>query len=136
MEGLDGGEFSNMHATRGGHSGTTIAPKPAARSTRAFSPIEPPMTIPASSRRSARASRAARHERSARTLVVDSYAAAAELVTGLLGDGVHFTCTALPAGGWTFSVPATETETLDALLMLANRAATRSPAMAMAMVSR
>ena len=81
------------------------------------------MSILAPNRRAVRASGAARHERSARTLVVDSYAAAAELVTGLVGDGVHFTCAALPAGGWIFSVPAAAQEALDALPMLANRAA-------------
>jgi hypothetical protein len=78
-----------------------------------------------------------RDEPSPRTLVLDSYAAAAELVTGLLGDGVHYTCAALPAGRWAISVESPPPEALDALLVLASRAAARSPATAVgAMVSR
>lgn len=69
----------------------------------------------------------ATHAGEARTLVVDSYAAAAELVTGLVGDGVHFICTALPTDRWAFSVSVPPPETLDALLVLASRAAARSP---------
>lgn len=81
--------------------------------------------------------RAGRAAPSPRTLVLDSYAAAAELAIGLIGDGVHYTCTTLPAGCWAFSVQVPASASLDALLVLASRAATRSPATAVgAMVSR
>jgi len=59
------------------------------------------------------------------TLVVDSHAAASELATTLVADGMHFTCAGLPRGGWAFSVTDAEPKTLDALLVLANRAAAR-----------
>lgn len=72
-----------------------------------------------------------------RTVFIDSYATAAELVTGLMSDGTHFTCTALPAGGWAFGVANAEPESLDALLVLANRAAIRTASIgAVALVSR
>lgn len=60
-----------------------------------------------------------------RTLVVDSHAAAAELATTLIADGMHFTCTGLPSGGWAFSVTDAGPKALDALLVLASRIATR-----------
>jgi hypothetical protein len=69
-------------------------------------------------------------EPSLRTVVVDSYAEAAALVTGLVADGVHFTCEGRPAGGWAFSVPDPEPGMLDALLVAASRAAMRPGAIA------
>jgi hypothetical protein len=65
-----------------------------------------------------------------RTLVVDSRAAASELATALVADGLHFTCAGLPGGGWAFSVTDAEPKALDALLVLASRAAARPQATA------
>lgn len=69
-------------------------------------------------------------EATMRMLVLDSHAAAAELATTLVADGLHFTCTGLPGGGWAFSVTDAEPKALDALLVLASRAAARPRATA------